>query len=154
VLSNSDQGGKCGGVFVNRIFEKMVNDRLGSNSGLTDMGRHQVWLRQIMMWSRAPNLANVATDVESLRNMGEASQLLPPWKAYIMQWHIPVYPLMNIQNFQVKRHYADSDPTEQHFIPGECLIVSYSKSTKSRANSCFALASAWSQKQHGGKDLR
>jgi hypothetical protein len=37
------QGGKCGGVFVNRIFEKMVNDRLGSKSGLTDMGRHQVW---------------------------------------------------------------------------------------------------------------
>lgn len=35
-------GGKCGGVFVNRIFQKMVEDRLGKNSGLTDIGKHQL----------------------------------------------------------------------------------------------------------------
>lgn len=35
-------GGKCGGVFVNRIFQKMIEERLGSNSGLTDMGKHQL----------------------------------------------------------------------------------------------------------------
>jgi molecular chaperone DnaK (HSP70) len=35
-------GGKCGGVFVNRIFEKMIDDRIGKSSGLTDIGRHQV----------------------------------------------------------------------------------------------------------------
>lgn len=35
-------GGKCGGVFVNRIFQKMIEDRLGKNSGLTDIGKHQV----------------------------------------------------------------------------------------------------------------
>ena len=40
--SYNRQGGKCGGVFVNRIFEKLVNNRLGSDSGLTDLGRHQV----------------------------------------------------------------------------------------------------------------
>jgi hypothetical protein len=34
-------GGKCGGVFVNRIFEKMVDERL-QNSGITDVGRHVV----------------------------------------------------------------------------------------------------------------
>ena len=36
-------GGKCGGVFINRIFEKMIMGRLGTNSGLTDLGKHQVW---------------------------------------------------------------------------------------------------------------
>jgi molecular chaperone DnaK (HSP70) len=35
-------GGKCGGVFVNRIFEKMVEDRLGKDSGLTDIGKHNL----------------------------------------------------------------------------------------------------------------
>lgn len=35
-------GGKCGGVFVNRIFEKMIDDRLGKNSGITEIGRHQL----------------------------------------------------------------------------------------------------------------
>jgi hypothetical protein len=35
-------GGKCGGVFVNRIFEKMILDRIGANSGLTDLGKHLV----------------------------------------------------------------------------------------------------------------
>lgn len=35
-------GGKCGGVFVNRIFEKMVEERLGKDSGLTDTGKHNV----------------------------------------------------------------------------------------------------------------
>ena len=37
-------GGKCGGVFVNRIFEKMLDNRLGRNSGLTDIGKHNVGL--------------------------------------------------------------------------------------------------------------
>ncbi|OCK79114.1 actin-like ATPase domain-containing protein [Lepidopterella palustris CBS 459.81] len=35
-------GGKCGGVFVNRIFQKMIEKRLGANSGLTDIGKHQL----------------------------------------------------------------------------------------------------------------
>jgi hypothetical protein len=35
-------GGKCGGTFVNRIFEKMIMQRFGENSGLTDIGKHQV----------------------------------------------------------------------------------------------------------------
>ena len=35
-------GGKCGGVFVNRIFEKMVMTRIGQNSGLTEQGKHGV----------------------------------------------------------------------------------------------------------------
>jgi hypothetical protein len=35
-------GGKCGGIFVNRIFEKMIMQRIGTGSGLTDMGKHNV----------------------------------------------------------------------------------------------------------------
>ncbi|KAF2665782.1 actin-like ATPase domain-containing protein [Microthyrium microscopicum] len=35
-------GGKCGGTFVNRIFEKMVMQRIGEKSGLTDIGKHQM----------------------------------------------------------------------------------------------------------------
>jgi hypothetical protein len=35
-------GGKCGGTFVNRIFEKMIMTRIGPDSGLTDMGKHQL----------------------------------------------------------------------------------------------------------------
>ncbi|KAI9770665.1 MAG: hypothetical protein M1839_003086, partial [Geoglossum umbratile] len=34
-------GGKCGGVFVNRIFEKMILQRLGKNSGLTENAKYQ-----------------------------------------------------------------------------------------------------------------
>lgn len=36
-------GGKCGGVFVNRIFQNMIEKKLGASSGLTDLGKHQVW---------------------------------------------------------------------------------------------------------------
>ena len=68
----------------------------------------------------------MATDVESLRNMGEASQLLPPWKAYVMPMAHPRISADEHSKFQVKRHYADSDPTEVHFMAGECLMVSYS----------------------------
>jgi hypothetical protein len=35
-------GGKCGGTFVNRIFEKMIMTRIGPNSGLTEIGKHQM----------------------------------------------------------------------------------------------------------------
>ena len=55
-------GGKCGGVFVNRIFEKMLDDRLGRNSGLTDIGKHNVGLlltRLRFLWSRANKWAAI-----------------------------------------------------------------------------------------------
>ena len=31
-------GGKCGGTFVNRIFAKRIMDRIGPNSGISDVG--------------------------------------------------------------------------------------------------------------------